>query len=98
VAAHPGVTVGALSRPSSVDSIAISGWLASAPLEGVAELGAGLFWEADEALLIVWGYYDESGEYVSGRLVNMTVGGCFASYRRILVTEGVRRQRLELAL
>lgn len=31
----------------------------------------------------MWGYYDESGEYDgSGRLLNMTIGGCFASLDR----------------
>lgn len=49
----------------------------------------------------MWGYYDESGEYEggNGRLVNMTVGGCFApldawlqfdpQWRKILADEGL---------
>jgi hypothetical protein len=31
-------------------------------------------------VLVVWGYYDESGEYDGrGNLLNMTIEGCFAS-------------------
>jgi hypothetical protein len=48
-------------------------------LSGFEELAAGLFWAADAKVLIMWGYYDESGEYDgNGNLVNMTLGGCFA--------------------
>jgi hypothetical protein len=36
-------------------------------------------------VLVVWGYYDESGEYDGrGNLLNMTIGGCFASLDRWL--------------
>lgn len=51
--------------------------------EGIAALTAGLFWRADAKILAMWGYYDESGEYDgSGNLLNMTIGGCFASLDR----------------
>ncbi len=46
---------------------------------GIMSIAAGLFWDAGEKVLMVWGYHDESGEYVDGKLVNMTVGGCYAS-------------------
>jgi|HubBroStandDraft_4_1064222.scaffolds.fasta_scaffold100423_2 hypothetical protein len=46
---------------------------------GFGELAAGLFWPDDAKVLVMWGYYDESGEYdQTGNLLNMTVGGCFA--------------------
>jgi hypothetical protein len=36
-------------------------------------------------VLVVWGYYDESGEYDGrGNLLNVTIGGCFASLDRWL--------------
>src|SRR6266566_1768654 len=48
-------------------------------IAGVEALAAGLFWRRNENVLMIWGYYDESGEYdAAGNLVNMTVGGCFA--------------------
>lgn len=46
---------------------------------GIADLAAGLCWADSESVLMIWGYYDESGEYdAAGNLINMTVGGCFA--------------------
>lgn len=49
-------------------------------IAGIDALAAGLFWHRNENILMVWGYYDESGEYdAAGNLVNMTVGGCFSS-------------------
>jgi hypothetical protein len=50
--------------------------------EGIAALAAGLFWTGGERILVIWGYYDESGEYDGGNLLNMTIGGCFSSLGR----------------
>lgn len=44
----------------------------------LSELATGLGWDAKEWILMVWGYYDESGQYEGGRLVNMVTGGCMA--------------------
>jgi hypothetical protein len=46
-------------------------------------LAAGLFWPPDARVLVMWGYYDESGEHgPTGELLNMTIGGCFSSLER----------------
>lgn len=70
------------------------------PLDGITALAAGLFWPSDAKVLMIWGYYDESGEYdASGTLLNMTIGGCMASadewqafdlaWAKILRSEGI---------
>jgi hypothetical protein len=52
-------------------------------LEGIGALAAGLFWPKNARVLVMWGYYDESGEYdAKGNLLNMTIGGCFSSIDR----------------
>ena len=52
-------------------------------ISGFEELALGLFWPDDAKVLIMWGYYDESGEYDGrGNLLNMTLGGCYASLER----------------
>jgi hypothetical protein len=51
--------------------------------DGISALAAGLFWPRDAKVLVMWGYYDESGEYDrSGNLLNMTIGGCYAALDR----------------
>jgi hypothetical protein len=53
--------------------------LRHAPSSGFADLVAGLFWPSDAKVLIMWGYHEESGEYdATGRLLNMTLGGCWS--------------------
>lgn len=43
------------------------------------EMGLALSWRWNEAIAMVWVYYDESGEYDSGgTLLNMSVAGCVA--------------------
>ena len=52
-------------------------------LTGIGGLCAGLFWAGDAKVFIMWGYYDESGEYDGkGTPINMTIGGCYASLDR----------------
>lgn len=52
---------------------------------GFAELAAGLFWADAEKKAMIWGYYDESGEYekdpITGqqRLARMSIGGCMST-------------------
>ncbi len=63
--------------------------------EGFAALAAGLFWPSDAKVLVMWGYYDESGEYDGrGNLLNMTIGGCFASLDRWLSFDAAWRAAL----
>ena len=53
------------------------------PVGWFEEIAIGLSLRDDELILMVWAYYDESGEYDhAGRLVRMTVGGCIAPLER----------------
>lgn len=51
------------------------------------EIAEALSWRPAEVVLMVWAYYDESGEYdAAGNLVNMSVGGCVSrreNWRRL---------------
>jgi hypothetical protein len=42
----------------------------------------------------VWGYYDESGEYDSKTLINMTIGGLFAPLDRWQAFDGAWQKAL----
>lgn len=44
-------------------------------------MAGGLCWDGgDRVIAMIWSYYDESGEYDnSGRLLNMSIGGCVSS-------------------
>jgi hypothetical protein len=64
------------------------------------EIALGLSWRPDEVVVMVWIYYDESGEYArDGTLTRMTVGGCIAplekwrafepEWRAVLAKEGL---------
>lgn len=65
----------------------------------MGELAAALAWTDAEHILVVWAYYDESGEYEGGKLINMSVGGCVshldrwrafeAEWRAALADEGL---------
>lgn len=45
-----------------------------------SQLRSALSWPKDSGVLVVWIYYDESGEYADGNLLRMVIGGCAASY------------------
>jgi len=45
-------------------------------------------------LLMIWGYYDESGEYADGKLVNMTIGSCMAPFENWIAFEREWREAL----
>lgn len=47
---------------------------------GFAELAAALFWKPEEAVAMLWAYFDESGEHdkASGALRELTIGGLIA--------------------
>jgi hypothetical protein len=59
-----------------------------------------LGWRDTDAVLMIWAYYDESGEYdAAGNLINMTVAGCVSTsekwqsfdtkWREFLASEGL---------
>jgi len=58
-----------------------------------------LGWQNESLVLMIWAYYDESGEHVDGDIVNMTVAGCVstsekwtvfdAQWRDFLASEGL---------
>ena len=43
---------------------------------------------------MIWGYYDESGEYADGKLVNMTIGSCMAPFENWIAFEREWREAL----
>lgn len=49
--------------------------------DGYASLAAALFWRPSARILMLYAYFDESGEHdpATGRLVDMTLGGCVSS-------------------
>ena len=52
----------------------------NAPIRsGISELAGGLCWRPSENVAMIWAYYDESGEYADGKLLNMSIGGCVSS-------------------
>jgi Protein of unknown function (DUF3800) len=60
------------------------------------ELALGLGWSNAEQILMIWAYYDESGEYdSSGKLLNMTIGGCISTADKWKVFDGGWRKMLE---
>jgi hypothetical protein len=48
-------------------------------VSGLAELAGGLAWKPNEIVVMLWAYFDESGEHdPGGRLTRLTVGGLIA--------------------
>jgi hypothetical protein len=47
------------------------------------ELRCALGWADAELLLMIWAYFDESGEYEQGKLTAMTIGGICAPVEKI---------------
>ena len=49
---------------------------------GFEELASGLFWKPGDRILMLWAYFDESGEHLppdqGGHLTHLTLGGCVA--------------------
>ena len=41
-----------------------------------------LGWQNESLVLVIWAYYDESGEYVDGKIINMTVAGCVSTAKK----------------
>jgi len=53
---------------------------------------------AAQSTVSIMRHFDDKEQEARPGVVGIRANGWFLSYRRILVTEGVRRQRLELAL
>src|SRR5665213_145108 len=46
----------------------------------IEELQSGLRWQDKDGVLMVWAYYDESGEYDGAdKLINLSMGGCIST-------------------